>query len=320
MVLPGGADLPYVARLSGEGDALLRRHVASGGSFLGLCAGAYYASCRVAFELGDDAMRVEGDRELCFFWGEARGAVGGGFAYATEGGARAVPVRWGAAADGEAEERGPGGPPHAREERTSAASAAPAASRLIDDYSNGGPCFVPYVPSTVERANQGDGRPERVERGPASAGALRPAARSSPPPPPHPYEVLARYDLPGPVPWDSQTPRAPYAAFDSPPSPLPRWMRRPARAIAAVRCHVGAGTAVLCGTHPELPARALPPGPVRAALRRAARGRRAYWRFLLAKAGLGDLLKAWDEAAEEEEEDGEEGNGKAKGGDDWVPG
>jgi glutamine amidotransferase-like uncharacterized protein len=48
--------------------------VEGGGSYLGLCAGAYYGCSRVEFETGG-AMEVVGARELAFFPGVARGAV-----------------------------------------------------------------------------------------------------------------------------------------------------------------------------------------------------------------------------------------------------
>jgi glutamine amidotransferase-like uncharacterized protein len=46
----------------------------AGGSYLGLCAGAYYGSSRVVFEPGTP-LEVIGDRELAFFPGIARGAA-----------------------------------------------------------------------------------------------------------------------------------------------------------------------------------------------------------------------------------------------------
>ncbi|KAK9825704.1 hypothetical protein WJX81_008129 [Elliptochloris bilobata] len=52
LVMPGGADLPFCRRLNGAGNALIRGYVERGGSYLGLCAGAYYACRRVEFEIG----------------------------------------------------------------------------------------------------------------------------------------------------------------------------------------------------------------------------------------------------------------------------
>ncbi|GIL70073.1 hypothetical protein Vretifemale_911 [Volvox reticuliferus] len=71
-VMPGGADLPYCKHLNGHGNSLLRGYVAGGGSYLGICAGAYYACRRVEFDPGG-SLEVVGDRELGFFPGTARG-------------------------------------------------------------------------------------------------------------------------------------------------------------------------------------------------------------------------------------------------------
>ncbi|GFR44822.1 hypothetical protein Agub_g6160 [Astrephomene gubernaculifera] len=93
LVMPGGADLPYCRRLNGRGNQLLRAYVEAGGSYLGLCAGAYYACGRVEFEVGGP-LQVVGDRELAFFPGTARGAAYPGFDYTSELGAHAAPLRF----------------------------------------------------------------------------------------------------------------------------------------------------------------------------------------------------------------------------------
>lgn len=49
-------------------------YVEGGGSYLGLCAGAYYGCSSVEFEPGS-SMEVSGDRELAFFPGAAIGAA-----------------------------------------------------------------------------------------------------------------------------------------------------------------------------------------------------------------------------------------------------
>ncbi|EFJ50700.1 hypothetical protein VOLCADRAFT_88490 [Volvox carteri f. nagariensis] len=91
--MPGGADLPYCKHLNGHGNRLLRDYVAGGGSYLGICAGAYYACRRVEFEVGGP-LEVVGDRELCFFPGAARGPAYPGFDYLSERGAQAAPIRF----------------------------------------------------------------------------------------------------------------------------------------------------------------------------------------------------------------------------------
>ena len=127
-MFPGGRDLPYCAQLNGErGAGRVARYVRDGGSYLGLCAGAYFAAARVDFELGTP-LEVTGPRELAFFPGAAVGAVAPGFAYASETGACAMRLRFAAA------------PPPLR-------SAPPHLPQLaLDDeclaYVNGGPAFM----------------------------------------------------------------------------------------------------------------------------------------------------------------------------------
>ncbi|KAG0241420.1 biotin holocarboxylase synthetase [Actinomortierella wolfii] len=92
LVMPGGRDLPYTRDLSGKVNARIREYVHGGGRYLGLCAGAYYASSRVVFEPGTP-LEVVGDRELQFFGGECRGALFPGFVYDSEKGANAVQIK-----------------------------------------------------------------------------------------------------------------------------------------------------------------------------------------------------------------------------------
>ncbi|GAX84811.1 hypothetical protein CEUSTIGMA_g12232.t1 [Chlamydomonas eustigma] len=68
--------------------------VEGGGAYLGLCAGAYYASSRCIFEPQDAVLGVVGNRELSFFPGHAQGAVFPGFDYRSERGAVAAPLRF----------------------------------------------------------------------------------------------------------------------------------------------------------------------------------------------------------------------------------
>lgn len=76
LVMPGGADLPYVQKLSGPGNRLLQDFVRSGGAYLGLCAGAYYGTCFVLFDQGGPR-EVLGKRDLAFFPGKATGPLPG---------------------------------------------------------------------------------------------------------------------------------------------------------------------------------------------------------------------------------------------------
>ena len=49
-VMPGGRATPYLEKLKMQGNQAISHYVASGGQFLGICAGAYYASRKVYFE------------------------------------------------------------------------------------------------------------------------------------------------------------------------------------------------------------------------------------------------------------------------------
>ncbi|KAF9436348.1 biotin holocarboxylase synthetase [Entomortierella beljakovae] len=92
LVFPGGRDLPYVRDLNGAVNTKIKDYVHSGGKFLGICAGAYYGSDRINFEIGS-MLEVQGSRDLKFYPGECRGAVYPGFVYESETGARAARIR-----------------------------------------------------------------------------------------------------------------------------------------------------------------------------------------------------------------------------------
>jgi len=72
--MPGGADRYYAELLNGEGNAALHTYVKSGGSYVGICAGAYYA-CRALFWREGQADEISGPRELGFFKGSAHGPI-----------------------------------------------------------------------------------------------------------------------------------------------------------------------------------------------------------------------------------------------------
>lgn len=95
VVFPGGRDLPYHQTLKGAANARLKAFVEKGGSYLGVCAGAYYGSARIEFEKGLPR-EIIGDRELGFFPGKAIGPAFGTFCYESEKGALHAQVRWGA--------------------------------------------------------------------------------------------------------------------------------------------------------------------------------------------------------------------------------
>ncbi|KAJ3118938.1 biotin holocarboxylase synthetase [Physocladia obscura] len=92
VVVPGGRDLPYVESLGPRGTAEMRSFVQQGGRYLGICAGAYFASKRVEFEPKDSVLRVVGDRALNLAPCIAKGSVTPAFSYDDETGARAVSI------------------------------------------------------------------------------------------------------------------------------------------------------------------------------------------------------------------------------------
>ena len=90
-VIPGGRDLPYVEALQTGGTDAIRDYVAGGGHFLGICAGAYFASAYVEFDKGGP-LQVTGGRALKFFPGKAVGPMFAPFCYDKEDGAKVLPV------------------------------------------------------------------------------------------------------------------------------------------------------------------------------------------------------------------------------------
>jgi biotin--protein ligase len=90
-VMPGGADIPYTQKLNGAGNQKIKNYVRHGGSYLGLCAGAYYASSSIEFDK-NGPLEVLGTRELAFFDGKAIGPVLSTYDYQTESGARAAKI------------------------------------------------------------------------------------------------------------------------------------------------------------------------------------------------------------------------------------
>ena len=93
LVMPGGRDSPYVDRLRGIGNRVIRDFVRNGGSYLGICAGGYYATSFVEFAKGNPLLEVIGIRELSFFPGMAQGPSFPGFDYETNAGARAATIK-----------------------------------------------------------------------------------------------------------------------------------------------------------------------------------------------------------------------------------
>ncbi|MDB5491675.1 MAG: biotin apo-protein ligase-related protein [Micavibrio sp.] len=74
LVMPGGADLYYCEKLNGAGNRAIRNFVENGGSYLGICAGAYYACDRIEWARGSDR-EISGSRELKLYGGLASGPI-----------------------------------------------------------------------------------------------------------------------------------------------------------------------------------------------------------------------------------------------------
>jgi len=94
LIVPGGADLPYTKKLNGQGNANIKNYVNNGGSYLGICAGSYYASAYVEFDKSGE-LEVLGERELAFFPGPAVGPIIAKYSYENNSGARAANIRLG---------------------------------------------------------------------------------------------------------------------------------------------------------------------------------------------------------------------------------
>jgi glutamine amidotransferase-like uncharacterized protein len=95
LIIPGGRDVYYHSSLAPEGTLKIRNFVSSGGHYLGLCAGAYFASDFIEFEKGG-YLEVLGKRNLEFYPGKAIGPAYGlnKYSYENEKGAEAALISW----------------------------------------------------------------------------------------------------------------------------------------------------------------------------------------------------------------------------------
>lgn len=143
LVMPGGADVPYCKHLDGRGNILISNFVLKqGGTYLGLCAGAYYGCSRVQFELGSE-IEVVGDRELAFYPGIASGSIYSGFDYQSEKGAIAAPIKFKSL-----KSVGPG---------SSSNTNSTVLWEECKDYLNGGPGFLEISLDTTSGATDSNG-------------------------------------------------------------------------------------------------------------------------------------------------------------------
>lgn len=85
-VMPGGAAKQVGEKLNGPGNDQIRAFVEKGGSYLGICAGAYYASKTTLFDI-DGPYEVHNEKELQLFKGQAIGPVLKNFSYTDSRGA-----------------------------------------------------------------------------------------------------------------------------------------------------------------------------------------------------------------------------------------
>ena len=96
LIMPGGADRPYLTKLKGIGNANIRRFVENGGKYIGICAGAYYSADRIEF-VTDYGLEVVAERELKFYPGLIKGPTYAGYDHrnvAGYAGARAETISW----------------------------------------------------------------------------------------------------------------------------------------------------------------------------------------------------------------------------------
>ena len=94
LIFPGGADRYYRKLLSaaiGNGaNKRIRAYIENGGKYMGICAGSYYGTSKVEFDV-NGPLEVNEERELKLFRGRAIGPALKGFDYNTQGGEYAVP-------------------------------------------------------------------------------------------------------------------------------------------------------------------------------------------------------------------------------------
>jgi glutamine amidotransferase-like uncharacterized protein len=91
-IMPGGADIPYTSKLNGQGNQVIKKYISNGGKYLGICAGAYYASSLIEFSVGTK-IEVIGSRELGLFPGKAIGPVFGNYCYADNSSAMVAKIK-----------------------------------------------------------------------------------------------------------------------------------------------------------------------------------------------------------------------------------
>ena len=92
LIIPGGRDLPYVEHINQDCCDLIKKFISNGGSYLGICAGAYFSSSHVIFD-PNGPLQVVGPRSLGLFPGHAVGPAYPGFVYNSTCGSRMVTLK-----------------------------------------------------------------------------------------------------------------------------------------------------------------------------------------------------------------------------------
>ncbi len=90
-IMPGGADVPYYRKLRGQGCARIRAFVESGGIYVGICAGSYFAATNIYFTCANGRV-IKETRELKLFTGCIWGPVFGPYLNKGHTSAKLVPV------------------------------------------------------------------------------------------------------------------------------------------------------------------------------------------------------------------------------------
>ncbi|RUS77050.1 hypothetical protein EGW08_015187, partial [Elysia chlorotica] len=93
IVFGGGYDLGFINALGSKGTLIIREFVRNGGSYLGFCAGAYWACDYIEFDKGGP-LEVVGERFLKFYPGNCIGPAHPGFGYKHKKGVHAAPTSY----------------------------------------------------------------------------------------------------------------------------------------------------------------------------------------------------------------------------------
>ncbi|MDR0296902.1 MAG: biofilm PGA synthesis protein PgaB [Rickettsia sp.] len=91
LIIPGGKDRCYAEYLNGKGNKQIQKYLMQGGSFLGICAGAYYSGAYLEFAKSSP-IEVIGTRELAIYQGVVIGPALCKYYYNSNKGARAARI------------------------------------------------------------------------------------------------------------------------------------------------------------------------------------------------------------------------------------